>query len=790
MNVSRRWLEAFLGRPLDPQDLAARLAMLGAPVDAILPHHAGLTDLVVGRVEAVVPHPNADRLRVCTVNDGTAQRLNVVCGAPNVVAGGVYPFARVGATLPGGLTIERRKLRGELSEGMLCSGRELGLSEDHDGLLPLETDAPAGTPLLEVLPVDDERLVVDVTPNRADLNGHKGIARELAASYGIPFRLPVIPGSVGLDLPPARRSAGPALTGPVEVAVERQSGCARFVGAVIRGVQVGPSPEWLRRRIESVGMRSINNVVDVTNYVMLELNQPLHAYDLATLRGGRIIAREARIGEALRTLDGQHRVLEAGMPVIADGEGVIGVAGVMGGESTEVGPTTTDLFLECAWFEPARVRAARRALGLSTEASYRFERGTDLHAAPDALRRALELLLVVAGGTLDGPAVDVWPEPAHPPRIFLRLGRVAQVLGAELPLHVVEKALVAIGAAVVAKPADGRIAVEPPGWRPDLTEEIDLVEEVARVHGYDQFPEVLRPFRPGLQADAPGERCSALVRRGLAALGMHEAVSLAMGPADGSDQVPILNPLSADHGFLRSSLLPGLVRAAEGNWGHQVRDIRLFELGTVFRPGAPGRVPHESLCVAGVLSGARVPPHWTASGQSADADLWDLKGVFEAVVGLAHPAATVQVEGNGWVARRGDGPPVGRARVQRADAPVWAAPLLGFELELDLVPRVGITFRPAPATPAVERDLALLLPEGVTAAVVTARLAAAGPLLESVAIVDEYRGPGIPAGRRSVAFRLAFRDPGRTLRDAEVDAAVQRALAALERELDVTLRTA
>jgi phenylalanyl-tRNA synthetase beta chain len=439
-----------------------------------------------------------------------------------------------------------------------------------------------------VLPVDDERLVVDVTPIRADLKGHKGVARELAASIGIPFRLPALPGTLSQDLPPVARSAGPATVGGVEVAIATGSGCSRFLGAVIRGVSVGPSTRMLRQRVESVGMRSINNVVDATNYIMLELNQPMHAYDLSTLRGGRIEARDARDGERLRTLDGAERALQAGMTVIADGEGVIGVAGVMGGETTEVSPATTELFLECAWFHPGRVRSTRRALGLSTEASYRFERGVDLLAAPDALRRALELLLKVAGGTVEGTPVDVWPEPAHPPRIFLRLNRLAQVLGATLPLHAVERALVAVGATVVAKPDDNRLAVEPPGWRPDLTGEIDLIEEVARIHGYDQFPDELRPFRPGSLVDAAAEVAGRTVRDGLVGLGLLEAVSLAMGPPGQEEGVRILNPLSTEQSVLRTRLLPGLVRAARLNWDHQVRDVRLFELGTTFAPGRTG----------------------------------------------------------------------------------------------------------------------------------------------------------------------------------------------------------
>lgn len=789
MKVSRRWLEGFLGRPLEARDVADRLGMLGAPVDAIEPVHQDLRDLVVARVEAVRPHPNADRLRICTVDDGGPDRWNVVCGAPNVVAGANYPFARVGATLPGGLTIERRKLRGEVSEGMLCSGRELGLSDDHDGLFTLDAAAEPGTALLALLAVDDDCLVVDVTPNRADLNGHKGVARELAASLGVPFRLPVISGSIQPDLPPARRSAGPAQAGPVEVAVAMGSGCSRFLGAVIRGVTIAPSPLWLRARLEAVGLRAINNVVDATNYVMLELNQPLHAYDLATLGGGRIEARAARNAERLRTLDGAERALEMGMPVIADAHAVIGVAGVMGGQATEVTDATTDIFLECAWFEPARVRAARRALGLSTEASYRFERGTDLHAAPDALRRALELLLTVAGGSLDGEPVDVWPEPAHPPRIFLRLARLGQVLGAELPPHVVERALVAIGATVVAKPEDGRLAVEPPGWRPDLREEIDLVEEVARIHGYDQLPDAVRAFRPGGQVDAPGEIAADRVRDGLIAQGLLEAVSLSMGPVTGEPEVRILNPLSVDHAALRSRLLPGLVRAAQSNWDHHVRDLRLFELGTVFHPGPVGRPPEERIMVAGIISGARQPRHWTDPAAAPECDRWDLKALFEAAVGLAYPGATVQVEGVEWLAVGPAGAEVGRAGRVLADAPPWAAPLWGFELELHPGQRTVSGYRPVPVVPAIERDVALLLPESVAAEEVRSRLAGADALVESVTIIDEFRGEGLPPGRRSVAFRVAFRAADRTLRDGEVDPVMQRALAALERERDVTLRT-
>ena len=789
MNVSRRWLEAFLGQSLETAETAGRLAMLGAPVDDVVPLHAGLDDIVVALVEEVRPHPNADRLRLCTVFDGTEERRHVVCGAPNVTAGRKYPFIRVGSVLPGGLRIEKRKIRGELSEGMLCSARELGLGEEHDGILELEVDAPPGTSFMEAWDLGDDRLVLDVTPNRPDLLGHKGVARELAAVLGLQPRLPRLPGEP-VDLPPIQRTGAAGQTAGVRVAIEDAAGCGRFLGAVVRGVRVGASPLWLRRRLEAVGLRSINNVVDATNYVLLELGQPLHAYDLATLRGPAVMARAAGEGERLVTLDGIERPLPAGATVIADAERVIGIAGVMGGADTEVTDRTTDLFLECAWFAPSGIRAARKAAGLSTEASYRFERGVDRWNGPEALRRCLEVILRTAGGRVDGEPVDCWPEPGHPPRIFLRLARVAQVLGVALPLHEVERALVAIGATVVAKPDDDRLAVEVPGWRPDLTAEIDLVEEVARLYGYDRIPSELRSFRLGNQQDAQIELVADRVRQGLVALGLFEAITLPLGPEAPDGAVGLVNPLSADHAWLRRRLLPGLVREAERNWAGHSRDIRLFEIGTAFEPAPAGHKPVESVRVAALLSGARDPVHWTASGKGPDVDIWDLGGIVEAVRDLANPGASIQVEGSGWLVRAGDGRVIGRAKQIEADAPKWAGAVYGLELELAARPAAEPTYRPIPATPSVERDLALVLPSGVMAtALLESVRGMAGAMLESVQVIDEYRGAGVPEGSRSVAIRMVFRSAERTLRDTEVDDAVERVLAALERELGIFLRT-
>jgi len=789
MNVSRLWLEAFLRRKLDSKDLAARLAMLGVPVDGIEPMHPGLDAIVVGLVESARPHPNADRLRLCLVNDGTTERRHVVCGAPNVTEGKKYPFARVGVTLPGGITLERRKIRGETSEGMLCSARELGLGQDHDGILELITDAAPGTALLTVLPIDDDRLILDVTPNRPDLLGHKGVARELSQAYGVPFRLPEIPGSPEHGPGSLRRVEAPRGTiAGITVGTDDAHGCPRFTATIIRGVKIGPSPSWLSDRLQAAGVRSINNVVDATNYVMLELNHPMHAYDLARVEGSLLVARRSMAGEKVTTLDGTQRALTEDMTVIADGNRVVGVAGVMGAANTEVSEATTDLLLECACFEPARVRRSRRTLGLSTDASYRFERGVDLWGLPEAQRRCAELILATAGGRIED-AIDVWPTPGNPPRIFVRTARVAQVLGAELSITAIEKYLVAIGCTVLNKPEDARLAVDVPGWRPDLTSEIDLIEEIARLHGYDSFPVDLRPYRVGRLGDPPMERAIAHVRDGLVTLGLLEATLLSLGPSEGEGSVKLLNPLSAEDAWLRQTLLPGLGRAAATNWSRQVREIRLFEIGTGFRASGTGGRPLETSRVAALISGERVAGHWTEGGKAPDFDLWDLESLFEATVALANPSATVQVDAGGWIAQDRDGRIVGHARALELDPPAWAAPVLGLEVVISDAQRLPVRYTPLPTTPSSWRDINLLLKPATSAADAMRVMRTSGKLLEAVEVVSEFRSEQLGEDRRAVQFRLVFRTPDRTIRDEDVDASLSRILKALERELDARLRT-
>src|SRR5881296_2440970 len=641
MIVSRRWLEALLGRTLDVRATAEQLTMHVAAVDAVLPLHQDLGDIVIARVLEVKRHPNADRLTLCLVDaggaGGTGGPVEVVCGAPNVQAGKLYPYAPVGAVLPGGVKLERKTIRGVESNGMLCSAKELGLGEDHAGILEVDTSAAPGTRFTDVVPVADHQIVIDVPASRPDLLCHKGVARELGASLAIPVKLPAIPGSPGIPLPSFRRGEREGVVDSVAVRLEDPEGAPRYMIAVIRGVRVGESPAWLSGRLTAVGQRPINNVVDATNYVLLELNQPLHAFDLAKLRGPAVVVRRARPAEQIVTLDGVARTLTPEMTAICDAERPTIVAGVMGSAESEVSAATTDLVIECAYFQPTRIRRTRRALELSSESSYRFERGIDMLAMPDALRRAIELITAVAGGEVRAAALDLWPKPQPERTIFLRLERVSHLLGVAVERPEVERLLTAVGFFVA--PKDGRLAVQVPGWRPDVTREVDLIEEVARLTGYDAFPDELRPYRPGTVPDAPEERARARVRERLARSGLYEARTIPFGPADGPDAVAVLNPLSAEEAHLRSRLLPGLIRRVEYNWAMGNRDVRLFEVGTVFRAsGRPTDRPTEELHLAIVLTGARHPPHWTDSTNAAklpDMDIWDLKQHFELAVGLA-----------------------------------------------------------------------------------------------------------------------------------------------------------
>jgi phenylalanyl-tRNA synthetase beta chain len=798
MNVSYRWLKELAPTIDEPAAaLAERITYTAVPVDEVIWLGEGLTELVVGRVMSIAKHPQADRLVICQVDIGQGEPVQVVTGAPVVVEGGFYPFVGAGQALPDGQAVKRVKLRGEYSEGMLCSERELGVGRDAAGIMQLRGDFTPGQPVIEVLGCDDYRLVLDVTANRPDLLGHLGIAREVAPGGEVDLRLPEFPGHRRAEYT-IERANEEGSAGGVRVRIEDPEGCPRYMGAVIRGVTVGPSPEWLASRLRAVGLQPINNVVDATNYVLYELNQPLHAFDLSKLGGPAVVIRRAREGESLCTLDGKDRSLDPEMLVIADAGVPTAMAGLMGGEASEVTEDTRDVFLECAYFGAKRIRQGARRLGLETDASYRFRRGIDQAGLPRALKRVIELILSVAGGGLEGNVIDVFPRPAPAAVLELRPSRVSQLLGVELSQETIRGCLEPIGYEVSESKGD-RLVVAAPSWRPDVQGEVDLIEEVARRHGYGEFPDEMGTFRPTSVPEDEYVAVSARLRELMVGLGFLEAKTSSFAPAV-EGEVHLLNPLSEREDHLRKDLLTGLVHRVEYNFARGQRDIRLFELGTVFR-SADGPTPEERIRVAAVWTGRRAPLHW--SGPSADWDFWDLKGILASMAGIAAPIAEIRALGGdedatpmsleepllvvdpdgarlGWA---------GRLPASALEAPRWAGSVWGCELEVLPAIVQPQVYQPLPVYPGVERDLALIVPRGIATAEVGAVIREVSPdHLEHLTVFDVYEGEKVPEGTRSIAWRLRFRSPDRTLTDDEIEVAMSRIISALEERLNVELR--
>ena len=815
MNASVEWLNAFLDAGKSATELRDLLTAHTATVEEVIPMRADLAPIVVARVVEERPHPDSDHLHLTRVDIGTGELLEVVCGAPNVAAGKLYPFAPTGTVMPGGLRIEKRKIRGHTSNGMLCSARELGLGQEHEGILELSVQASPGTPLLRAMAIGDTRLVVDVLPNRPDLLSHLGLAREVAALSGARFSIPRV-GVAGIEVPAPKRFRRAGNAGGIVLHLEDASLATRYMGIVVREVKVGPSPQWLIDRLAAVGSRSINNVVDATNYVLHDLGQPTHAFDLdrfdleTKLPQKTVVVRTAKPGETLVTLDGVQRALTPEMTVIADSIRPVGLAGVMGGQDTEVGPETTSIFIEAANFVPSRTRRTRRLAGLSTDASYRFERGVDIALTPLALERVAQLVIALAGGRVEHPPVDLYAGDPPPRPLILRTARLHRVLGLELPADRVAQLLRSVGC--IADAEDGGTVVRclPPTWRQDLVAEVDLIEEVARLHGYEALPNEIRPYRPGTTNDSPLWSVAARLREMLSALGMLEARPIPF-VAGGEAHVRLLNPLAENEAHLRRTVLESLARRAEYNLAHMQGNVRLYEIGSAFEPGES--LPDETLRIGLLVMGDREPAHF-AGPPAAPFDAWDAKGLAERVGRVAFGAGAVILEPSQdderlWTISV-DGEARGEVRRVALDAPVWAQPAFGVELVLgsmsnnDVAPpgehahgasesapeRRTRQYRPLPSTPASEFDLAILLPPGVSAARVEEVIRdAAGELLERLAAFDQYEGSGVEAGHRSVAWRLTLRHPERTLRDKEIEGRRTKILAALEQELNVRQRT-
>jgi phenylalanyl-tRNA synthetase beta chain len=836
MKVTLQWLKQYVDFDWTPEVLSERLTMLGMEVESVQKIGGEFEGIVVAQVITRDKHPNADKLSLCRVNDGKGER-QIVCGAQNFQAGDKVPLILPGATLPAKpgsepMTIKVGKIRGVESQGMLCSPQELGLPDQVDGLLILRADAKVGQPFAEYLGRAGTDVVYDleITPNRPDLNSMIGIAREIAALSGNPLRLPDV-----AEAPSGSMSAKRPVSEWVKVRIEDADLCPRYTARVVEGVKIAPSPDWLRGTLEKVGVRSINNVVDVTNYVMLETGQPLHAFDFHLLSPAPgqaqpvIVVRRAREGERFVTLDGQERNLTSQMLLIADETRAVALAGVMGGRNSEINPNTADVLIESACFKPQNIRATSKKLELRTESSYRFERGADIGICDWASQRAAQLILQTAGGALASGVVDAYPNPAEPKQITLRHHKVKELLGVDLSPEQVEAYLEQLELKVAGrKPRP--VGAEPgapepstfkiPTFRVDLKREADLIEEVARLYGVDRIPST--PPRGAIGSNAfDSVHDQYTEARGImAGLGLFEAQGqtlisdTAAKLVSGDSMVGLFNPLSADMNVLRPSLLPGLLDSLRRNVSRKVNDIALFELGRVFTVSTdprPAGKPAPAAAVASggeerrlaiALTGQRDPVFWSGEGRGAKFDVYDLKGLLEgffeqfglrgisfAASGETTPlfleSGVVQL-GKFQLGRFGQLSPILARQYDLRDAVLLA------ELNFDVLlarRNPGKSFKPLPAFPPIQRDVAMIVPEATTHESVLQVAKQTRPAnLESVELFDVFRGKNVPAGQKSMAYAFIYRSAERTLTDAEVSAAHEKLVEQFKQKIGATVR--
>ena len=785
MKFSEHWLRTLVDPPIDSEELAQRLTMAGLEVEERTSAAPAFTGVVVGRVVAVARHPGADRLTVCQVDVGGGSPLAIVCGAPNVAPGVAAPCALVGAKLPGGLVIDRTVMRGVESQGMLCSAKELGLADDASGLLLLDADHEPGTDLREALDLDDPLLTLKLTPNRADCLSLLGIAREVAAITASPLR------------PPPLTPAAVKTKTSRNVRVEDALACPRFCGRVIEGIDPkAPTPEWMRRRLERSGIRAISAVVDVTNYVMLELGQPLHAYDDALLEGA-IVVRFPRRGEKLTLLNGQTLDLDPDLLLVADEAKPLGLAGIMGGEHSGIADTTRNVFLEGAFWNTAVIQGKARRLGFTTDAGFRFERGVDFANAPAAVERATQLIVELCGGAA-GPLVDVRSELPQRDPVRVRGARITRVLGIAIPPETVADIFKRLQLQPKRQGAD--FLCTPPTFRFDLAIEEDFIEEVARLHGYDNIPSA-PPVQPQTMLPEPeAMRPSTELRQRLVDRDYQEAITFSFVDSGweralGIDANPIrvLNPIASNLDVMRTTLLGGLLDTLRTNANRKQERVRIFEVGRCFLREPGGYA--QPLRVGGLAYGPALPEQW--DGGKRPIDFFDVKGDLEALAAplavrtevATHPAlhpgrsARVLVDGEpaGWV---------GELHPRLLDA--FELPQAPVVFELELAPlgrRPQPVARPVSKLPVVRRDLAVVVDEGISAQAVLDALVAVKPAsVDHIALFDVYRGRGIEVGKKSLAILVLIQDTARTLTDAEIDATVAVLLREIENRFGGMLR--
>ncbi len=799
MKISEQWLREWVAVRLSTKALAERLTLAGIEVGSVNPVAAPLEHIVVGEIQSIEPHPQADRLRICQVYVGQKPPLTIVCGAANAAAGQKVPVALEGASLPNGTKISRTTIRGVESSGMLCAAAELGLEESSQGLLVFEKKAKPGTPVTKYLQLDDQQLEVELTPNRGDCLSIMGLARELAVLTDARY--------TPLAVKPVKTTSRRKLS----VTLSAKNACARYTGRIIEGIQSqAATPFWMKERLRRCGIRSIHPVVDITNYVMLEFGQPMHAFDLDKL-SGNISVRHARKDEVLQLLDGKALTLDTADLVIADARSPVALAGVMGGQDSAVGSATQNLFLESAWFRPEAIGTRARFYSLHSDSSHRFERGVDPAIQRQALERATGLVLSICGGK-PGPITEKI-SAAHIPRhtaIQLRAARIERILGMPIPSATIENILKRLGMRLT-KPTSGKAGrswkVTPPSWRSDIAREVDLIEELARVNGYDKVP-VRVPLAP-LHVPAVSESkistrriCDALVDRGYQEAITYSFVDPAaqalLSPGD-SPRV-LANPIASDMAQMRLTLWPGLIKAVLYNQNRQQDRVRLFEIGSRFLAKPDGTVDEQPV-IAGIVTGAALPEQWGVKARPVD--FFDVKGDIEALLALggprrflfrsaSHPAlhpgqaAEIVLSGNA-------SHPIGLIGVlhpQIQEQFRLEKSVILFELRLPaLQEAISPEFQVISRFPAIRRDLALVLAEAITAQDVLENVRnSAGELLVNLELFDEYRGEGIDSGRKSLALGLTFQHTSRTLNEVEIETVVGRVVAGLKADFDAKLR--
>ncbi len=803
MIVSYNWLKEFVDVDLPPEELSHRLTMAGLEVDAMDYLGAGLDTVIVAQLESVERHPDADRLTLCQVAIGN-ETLPVVCGATNHQVGDLVALAQVGSLLPGEFKIKKSKIRGQVSMGMLCSEKELGLAEETAGIMILPSGLPLGQPVFEALGLKDVRFELGLTPNRPDCLSIVGVAREVAAIVGRPLQI----------VHQAPVEEGAPCSDSTSVCLEESGLCPRYAARLIRGVKIGASPGWLVRRLDAIGMRTINNVVDVTNLMLMELGHPLHAFDFNLLGEQRIVVQRATDGASFTTLDGQQRLLCGDDLVICDGRGPVALAGIMGGQNSEIGPETTDILLESAYFNPATIRRTSKRLGMHTEASHRFERGADVDMVPIALDKAAGLIVEVAGGVLAQGMIDCYPEPLPERQLTLDVAKANQVLGLKLASDDILSLLRSIGLETQPAPDrdNGILYVKIPAFRPDLEREIDLIEEVARLHGYDHIP-VTMPVsrmichRPALQQRLVRQLRDAMVAGGFAEIINYSFIApewdrLNLAEDDCRRQnVRILNPLTEDQSVMRTSLVPSMLESIARNRAYRSLDLHLFELRPVFQPQEGEDLPREGLRLCAAICGRREPLGWA---QAADeVDFFDLKGQLESLLEgfrlgsvrwdssqsetFYHPGKScILHHPSGLLGSIGEIHPQVLERFE-IDQPVY---LLDLDLNAFSAAMVtGREFQAISRFPDVCRDSALLVDDKISAEQVFAVIdQVRGRFVEDYTLFDMYCGPGIAAGKKSLAIRVRYRSRDKTLTEEEIATGHERIIKALNKQLGAEIR--